>query len=327
MRAESLLHAEETAPGAGPASGALPPEDSAELPRLPRRRGPPVWAVASGVTVVVLAAGLLFPVPVTQVVACTLETSEVGAVKLPAEGAVALAVAPGVPVKAGDQVGTVTPRVDGKSVEALRSRVRDLEARQRALAEGPAAKVQAARRAVASAQAAVDPLLKQRAKLEPQKTAAAKKKLAALDRTLKPKVVALEKARAALEAVSHAEARAALDGPLAEARKGLAAATTVAAPVPVLSPASGLFVPAAPVPEGPVGAVVARLVAPGLQVRLQEPVEASGPVTVTVAGAGAPQVARDELGGRWVDGAPVLAGKACTASVPAGRRPFVLTLL
>jgi hypothetical protein len=320
-RAVSLKEAEETAPAAE-----APPETTSDLEPVAPRRRLPAWVPVAGAVAAVAVGGLLYPVPVSQVVACTLAVSEVGAVKLPAEGAVSLEVAAGAAVKTGDRVGTVKPRVDRKAVEALQERARVLEGRLKALPEAPAAKVQAARRAVASAQAAVDPLLKQRAKLEPQKSPAAKKKLAALDRTLKPRVLALEKARAALEALTRSEARGALEVQLGGVRRSMEGTTAVAEAVPVLSPASGLLLPVAPPPEGPVGVVVAQVVAPGLQVKLAEAPGAEGPVTVSVAGA-APQPARDGPGGRWLDGAPALAGKPCTATVPAGRKPFLLTLL
>jgi tetratricopeptide (TPR) repeat protein len=298
---------------------------TAEHPAATPRRRVPVAALAGAAVVAALAAGLFIPVPTSREVGCTLVATERGQVMAPAAGTAVLEVASGLMVKQGERLGQLTPRQDPAAAAALAGKVKALEARAKALAEGPPARVQAAKKALAAAEAAAEPQLKQKAKLEGQKTAAAKKRLAAQEKTLRPRLAAVEKARAALEAVSHAEAREVVEASLAKARQAQeSAAAAAAAPRPLVAPAAGVLVWASAQGEVAPGTVLAQVVAPGLAVTLAEPATEPGPVLIRAGGAS--QEARASAGGLAIEGAPSLAGKACTASLPGGRRPFLLTL-
>jgi hypothetical protein len=295
---------------------------------LPSRRRGPVVLVLAGVVLLGVVGGLFFPVAATQELACRLEVVQLGEVRLVREGAVSFQVASGVSVKAGEVLGTATPRPDPKAVAALEATLQGLQAQAKAkeLAEGPVAKAQAARRALASAQAAEEALLKQRAKLEAQKGAAARKRLQAVEKALKPKQLAVERARATLEAVTHAEARAALEARVDSAQQALAAEQGGGPPQALAAPVAGvLLLSVDPTGLASAGAVVGRVVAPALKVTLGEGAAPEGPVEVRVGGV--LQQTREGPGGRWVEGSPALVAKPCTATSSAGRRPFVLTLL
>jgi multidrug resistance efflux pump len=228
-------------------------------------------------------------------------------------------------VKQGDVVARVTPRPDRAAATALELKLKGLQARRAGLAEAPPARVREAKRALAAAQAAVDPLLKQHARLEGQKGPAVRKKLAAVDKALKPKLAALEKAKAGLEAATHAVARVELEVALARARAEQEAFTAAAGPVTVVSPAAGVLLwnPGQP-PEVTSGTTLGQVVAPDLKVSLGDEAAEPGAVMVTVSGVA--QEARAGRDGLSVEGGPALAGKPCTARLPGGRQPFVLTL-
>jgi hypothetical protein len=202
-----------------------------------------------------------------------------------------------------------------------------LVAQRPSLAEESAGKVQPARRALTVAQAAAEPLVKQRARLEGQKGAAARKKLAAIEKQLRSRLAAVDRARAAVEAVTHAEARAALEAAIVKAQQGLQAAAGPGQAVTLVAPVEGVVVlVGGQAGEVAAGAVVARVVAPALQVRLGDGAPVEGPVEVSVGGV--TQRATEVSPGQWaVEGGPAMAGKPCAATIQAGRRPFVLTLL
>lgn len=244
--------------------------EAAQPPPPPRRLVPIL--VACGVGVAVLGFALLHPVDKRVERACTLEAVTVETVALP-EGEARFEVESGTPVKAGQVVAHVTPS-NAAEVARLTGEVRDDEAARQKLVRSvaPAAKVTAAKKQVVLAQTQLSAATVARKKLGAPKTAAAKKKLAAAEAAVTAKTAALDRAKTALEALSHAEAIDRLTRSVDTGKRAVEAATKSVKPVEVKVAHDGVWLQ-----DG------ARVVASSLEVKVTvKPVPAAGPVPLTL---------------------------------------------
>jgi hypothetical protein len=281
-----------------------------EAPPKPRSLLP--LLVGVGVACAALAVFLFHPVDRRVTRSCTIEPVAVETVTLP-EGEPRFDLESGRPVKAGQVVAHVTPS-NAAEVARLTAEVRDDEAARSKLARSvaPAPKVAAAKKLVAAAQVQLAQAVAAKKKLGVAKTAAAKKKLTAAEAAVSAKTAALERARTALEALSHADALDRLARSIDTGKRALAAVTTSVKPVEVKVAHDGVWLQ-----EG------ARVVASTLAVTLREKTAPpAGPLEVTLT-SGPKQAVSDgvrvtlpfELS---------LVSSACTVSVVEGTTAWVL---
>lgn len=294
------------------------------------------WPLVTAASVLALLLAALFrPVRAFTVTPCSVEWIELEALRTPFAGPVAVDATSGKPVEVGQVVARMVRTArSASSSGSLEAKLTDATKRRARLASGSPAKVARAKRRLAQAEAQLQSAMKQHAKLTAQR--ASPRRLAAAERSVKAKEVAVARDRDALEALTHTAELEALDRVIAETRAQLEASKGTNDSPEIRASRGGHFIaesrpPGAlevdPASEAlPKGAIVGRVIDPSLQV---SPKQAAVPPT----GRYEVRVGDLTLEGRSdgarlvVDGVPSLAGQPCMVTVPEGRTPWVLSLL
>ena len=300
---------------------ARPEEPSTEvLVETPRRSRRGLFIGLAGVAVVGLLL-LLRPVEAQVLVTAELVPTELGVPHAPVAGTVReVPVATSGPVEKGQLLAQLTPG-GLEPPELLQKRMKALEEKVAALSTPPPDKELArARLALKAAEKSLAPLLKKKARTP-------KRGLAALEKKIKPKQKAVDVARAAVEALTHEAARAALTQELEQLSAKKVAAEVQLERASITSPAAGLFLPPEPLPKSvAVDDAWGRVVDLRFVVKTTEPLPAGATAGQFESGAGKLEVELAD-GAATVAGEPRWAGAKGTLSVSSGRTPWVLRAL